>query len=379
MNTFTFNSLSDYVTAKTNTTGDIYKALNAGGNSPVSATVVSYVTATGETYIDVKNPIVDAPYGEVGDTLLYKGGKYYWLKTRVGYNPAGYGGTFMYEAALTAGGYTQVGILFYKNGKRGLIMAHDMYSQLQYKTSTTADDGVAAFSTVHIKRGNNLDYCIGSLTRAQAYYGSSYQIYLNPFPKSAWDAMMTQLKSGAAGSNSESGHWSWSVASSSGVLKTSFSLLEGIGGTYNPADYNNDWETWRRRVLLAQVPTAVGACSDLDGQKNTKILYGSDSGATHPAAKACYEHAVSGVSDYAAGKWWLPACGEAVWMMLNYDVLKAKGHDLYGLYSGAPYFWTSTQYSSSNARFLGFNDGYVSDYSKTYTSIRARAVSAFNF
>ena len=378
MNAFTFDTLAAYLSAKSSG-GAIYTALSAGGNSPVSASVVSYITGTGETYIDSKNPIVDAPYGEVGDTLLYKGGKYYWLKTRVGYNPAGYGGAFMHEAALTAGGYTQVGILFFRNGKRGLIMAHSMYSQLQYKTSATADTGIAEHPTVRIRKGSDLSYCIGSLTRAQAYYGSTYQMYLNPFPKSAWDAMMTQLNSGAAGSNSESGHWSWSVASSNSVLKASFSLLEGIGGTYNPADYDNDWNVWRRRILMAQVPTSVGACSDLDGQKNTKILYGSDSGATHPAAKACYEHAVSGVSDYAAGKWWLPACGEAVYMMLNYDKLKAKGHDMYALYPGAPYFWTSTQYSSSYARYLYFGDGDVTYYSKTLTTIRARAVSAFNF
>ena len=380
MNTLTFATRAAYIADKGSTSGSIYTALAAASNSPVSASVVSYITGTGETFIDTKNPVVEEPYGSIGDTLLYKDGKYFWLKTRAGYDAAGYGGGFYVSGALTAGGYTEIGIMVYRNGKDALIVDPSPQAHV-YKTSNDNDAGIPTYGAVRIKKGLDLPYAAACPTRSEEYYtaNGNYQIYLYPFPRSAWNAMMDKLASGVAGSNSESGHWSWSVAadsSNNNRLKATFTLAEGIQGTYSPEDYNNSWDEWYRKVVMVQYPPVAGALLDLNGKANTKTLCTLGT-STHPAANYCLNtKAVSGVSDFAVGKWWLPACGEAVHLMLNYDILKAKGHDMCSI---SPYVWTSTQYSGSRARSLDFYGGNVGGDSKTGTGIRVRAFAAYRF
>lgn len=79
-----------------------------------------------------------------------------------------------------------------------------------------------------------------------------------------------------------------------------------------------------------------------------------------------------------AGKWWLPSLGE---MMMIYANMTKINYAL-SLINGATQlvedaYWTSTEYSASNAWYLYLNDGLAYTHTKATYQYRVRPVSAF--
>lgn len=123
--------------------------------------------------------------------------------------------------------------------------------------------------------------------------------------------------------------------------------------------------------------------SDFNGEYNTNqimqlctvdTLINSSNTGNYPAAQCC--------SLYNKGnlKWYLPSCGE-----LGYIIAKQASIQISrNLFNYSPklssyYFWSSTLYSSTNARNVyGFNGNVsINSRSTQYTSYRVLAVSAF--
>ena len=120
----------------------------------------------------------------------------------------------------------------------------------------------------------------------------------------------------------------------------------------------------------------VTAYSDWAGKANTtaQITHAECQGASYaPGFCAQYSH-----GGLAAGKWWLPSLGE---MFMIYANMTKINYAL-SLITGATqlsetWYWTSTEYSSTYAWFLGLNYGTMGPYAKASSRRRVRAVSAF--
>jgi hypothetical protein len=127
------------------------------------------------------------------------------------------------------------------------------------------------------------------------------------------------------------------------------------------------------------------ALSDFDGVGNTKILTdlataqsdwktatsitnSKDSG-YYPAACCCWRYKPTGT---VQGNWYLPACGELGYLCAR---LKAINNAIqYLIDSGfsdscslvaSYYFWSSNEYGSGNARYVGMSDGRVGNGNKS--------------
>ena len=141
MNTFTFADRAAYLAAK-GSSGSIYSALQ--GATSISASTVSYITATGETLIDAMNVLVGPKEGSIGDTLYYITTSSYtgfkWLKSKAGYNAASYGQVFANSKFNGTGtlptGYVEVGVLIYRKGNVGLIMRNTGQGGAEMKIRT---------------------------------------------------------------------------------------------------------------------------------------------------------------------------------------------------------------------------------------------------
>ena len=326
MNTFTFDSVSAYQSAKASG-GAIYTALAAGDNSPVSASTVSYITGTGETFIDAKNVIVDEPYGELGDVLMDKGGTKYWLKSYAEYNASSKGGAFCVSAALTNAGYTLIGILVDRHGKDANLMSLDD-TIAAWSNDTSTFPNMEEYGSVRraSKRRSEGYYdtwiASGSRERAEAYFGSTFNQYVWPFPRTAWDAMMAKVRANTAQSTLTDGvnincsavdktqqgyasmnpsaqgwyelsgttftlsadtvvnasktyyslNYKWTVAVSSddtglGVATIVCNQTEGYV-TFNPKNYDYSFDTWFKQEMEVQWPPTAGAASDFKGMES---------------------------------------------------------------------------------------------------------------
>lgn len=129
----------------------------------------------------------------------------------------------------------------------------------------------------------------------------------------------------------------------------------------------------------------VAAIADWEGKANTAAqIAASTSGAvTNTASYApgfcnLYSKVNANGKGLTAGKWWLPSIGE---MMLIYANMLKINYAL-SLISGATQlaeeaYWTSTEYSATNAWRLYLSYGNMDNYAKSSGSQRVRAVSAF--
>ncbi len=130
----------------------------------------------------------------------------------------------------------------------------------------------------------------------------------------------------------------------------------------------------------------VTAMADWNGKANTasQISKSSSSAITNTATYApgfcnLYSRANVNGKGLTAGKWWLPSIAE---MMMIYANMMKINYAL-SLINGAMQlqetaYWTSTEYSATNAWNLGLYDGIMSSYGPKAThQYRVRPVSAF--
>ena len=105
------------------------------------------------------------------------------------------------------------------------------------------------------------------------------------------------------------------------------------------------------------------AVADMDGARNTNHLRNI----LNPQIKL-------------ADDWYIPSLGELYRIFINKKAINAalefaKGDKLQGRW-----YWTSTEFSATNAWYLNLNDGYTSYWTtKASSTGRVRAVSAFIF
>lgn len=374
MNAFTFATESAYLTSKAG--GDIYSALQS--SSEVSRSAVSYCKDTGKTYIDSVNVIVDRDKGgDIGDCLLLKGGVYYWLKSFKAYNASEKGGCYGHETSLSSAGYTRIGFVINRVGRRCLLCSMSDTTYAQWSDNTTVSiPEVTTYSA--IRRGKNYDtwICGGSLERAEELFGTGVYTYTWPLPRASWDACIANVNSNESASGTfENGSWT-TTASSTGMATASITYTCTEGGvTINPKDYGYSFEKWYNAKVLLKYPTDAYCMKDWDGRKNTRAMVAYSSateGVSCPAAVACDSYAVSGASDFGAHSWWMPSVGEMWCILRYYHRLVKKGCPI-----ANSWYWTSTQYSSANAWYVTFNPSFVTFKSRSYSSY-VRAVSAFD-
>lgn len=97
-----------------------------------------------------------------------------------------------------------------------------------------------------------------------------------------------------------------------------------------------------------------------------------------PGFCASYERVNANGQGLTAGRWWLPSLGE---LMMIYANMRKINYAL-SLINGATqlaetWYWSSTEYSASNAWLLSLSDGNAYFYTKAASQFRVRPVSAF--
>lgn len=97
-----------------------------------------------------------------------------------------------------------------------------------------------------------------------------------------------------------------------------------------------------------------------------------------PGFCASYERVNANGQGLAAGKWWLPSLGE---LMMIYANMRKINYAL-SLINGATqlaetWYWSSTEYSATNAWLLNLSNGNADGSTKAANQGRVRPVSAF--
>lgn len=125
----------------------------------------------------------------------------------------------------------------------------------------------------------------------------------------------------------------------------------------------------------------VTALNDWDGKANTTAqMTKSECNTVSYAPGFCgaYSRVNANGQGLIAGKWWLPSLGE---LMMIYANMKKINYAL-SLINGATqlaetWYWSSTEYSATNAWRLPFSNGLANNLTKASNQFRVRAVSAF--
>ena len=76
---------------------------------------------------------------------------------------------------------------------------------------------------------------------------------------------------------------------------------------------------------------------------------------------------------------YIPSLGEMLFVFLNRKAINEALEAVGGTPIDGVWYWTSTEYSATNAWHLHLNDGGVGNYAKASGTYRVRAVSALNF
>ena len=125
----------------------------------------------------------------------------------------------------------------------------------------------------------------------------------------------------------------------------------------------------------------ITSMNDWNGNDNTdaQITHSEASGTGYaPGFCHAYSRVNANGNGLTAGKWWLPSMGE---MMMIYANMKKINYAL-SLIAGATQlsevgYWTSTEYSATNAWALNLGSGFVGTGAKATHRYRVRPVSAF--
>ena len=169
-------------------------------------------------------------------------------------------------------------------------------------------------------------------------------------------------------------------ATYTGVLRES-----RFNNTDNPilyALYDGSYDAY----LLGQCvkfPAFKGAIIDKDGKTNTAALaaitWNNASGVAqpaYPAASMAKAYAIADAVGFGAGDWWLPACQENYISMRDCDLYNPSISAIGGTpVSVTSTYWTSSEYTATDAWRYG-SGGYMYSFYKYY-STSVRAVTAF--
>ena len=180
----------------------------------------------------------------------------------------------------------------------------------------------------------------------------------------------------------------WTSIQSSGEIADGVVVVEGGKCLVVAPTESASKLTWSSAAISGGGTTTsdrVTAINDWNGKTNTaqQIAHSTSSAVTNTASYApgfcnLYSRANANGKGLTAGKWWLPSLGE---MMMIYANMTKINYAL-SLINGATQlvedaYWTSTEYSATNAWYLNLSSGIAGSNTKASNTIRVRAVSAF--
>lgn len=446
--TFTFSTIEDYLASKVSNASDSIKSVLADTTHGLTRSAISTITGTGQTFIDAVNIIVEEKYGDIGDILLRKTvtinntsvEKLFWLKSNAQWSQ--YSGAFGSTTAscsafatsgnhFTSAGYTVVGFVINRVKNEGLIMSNTIGGipwcrTESYNTSIEPAQQESKWKIQFTNMPNiNKARTRKSINRTTAYaslgldmrerLSAAYNQYSNPFPRSAWNAMMAAYQAGTATAGNASGgstydttdNWTWKTEKvaaggslTGNTIKATFNFKTsaGVQSTgLNPADWDFKFDRWYKDCMeIYNVAPNSAAYADsigneLSGREQTRRMiefittYNADSSHTDKiqatasgnCAYACDLYSVISTSHALFGqhKWWLPNLTELTYATTKDKILYRKGIDLSGTY-----LWSSTQYSVGIA-FLVSSDSSncMSNNYYKYNTLNVRAVCAYQF
>lgn len=293
---YIFDTLAQYTTAKS-AGGEIYNALRS--SQYLVRCAVSHIRETGLTVIDTMNLIDKVQTLEVGDILLYRTAdqSYYALKQPATWTTSP--GTRAYSASdLANAGFIRVGYVYTRESNE-CIIGNILPAMYEFSTINELPSGL--LRTNGMLRGKvSPTQTLGNRARAMfngplaAANPSASTAYLSIFPVSLAE---------------------WNTAVEAGT--TISYAIHGQTKEIVPADFDGTYFDFINNYILGVYPdnTRTSAFLDCNGRKNTQILV--NSGLNVPAAKAAYDFAIDDVPDYGATKWWLPALGEMIKIVMS--------------------------------------------------------------
>ena len=132
-----------------------------------------------------------------------------------------------------------------------------------------------------------------------------------------------------------------------------------------PSPYLGDNSTFNPEYIK-DISGYNNALTDFNGLNNTQTLVGL--GTNYYAANACWKYK-GGVANV---QWYLPAAGELGFLMPRYNAINSALSLVGGLsLPDNNYYWSSSEFSSTNAYCLDFTSGKLASYTKSL-SIAAR-------
>ena len=134
-----------------------------------------------------------------------------------------------------------------------------------------------------------------------------------------------------------------------------------------PSPYSGDDKTFNPEY--SKEISGNNCLSDFNGLANTEYLQGL--GSDYQAAQYCWSY-----SDGASNlQWYLPAAGELGFLVPRFNAINAAITAVGGSSVASDYFWSSSEYSSYYAYYVGTYNGGVSYTSKGFNgSVRPFAV-----
>ena len=174
----------------------------------------------------------------------------------------------------------------------------------------------------------------------------------------------------------------WTAQQSAGEVADGVVIVEGGKIlVVAPTDEAMHWSSAAVSGGGTTTTDRVTAMNDWNGKANTaaQITHAEcSSNAYAPGYCANYSRVNANGKGLTAGKWWLPSLGE---MMMIYANM-AKINYALSLISGATplqetWYWTSTEYSATDAWDLSLTNGTASSHTKASTTLHVRPVSAF--
>ena len=162
--------------------------------------------------------------------------------------------------------------------------------------------------------------------------------------------------------------------------KTPIGVVSYINGStrlaINLVHTEKEWGGYGTDISgLTNITSESQALNDFSGKSNTSIIVSALGDTSSYAAGYCYNYTTAGTSK---GQWYLPAAGELYasigtnYSAVNNGIKAAGGTQLSGYR-----YWSSSEYSSIIAWYMGPGDGYVSNDRKGSYYGSARCVLGF--
>ena len=156
------------------------------------------------------------------------------------------------------------------------------------------------------------------------------------------------------------------VAPTESPTKLYWSSAAVAGGGFTTTDMVSAYNDW-----MGKTSTAAQIAASTAGAVTNTASYA-------PGFCNLYSRTNASGQGLTAGKWWQPSMGELMMMFANFN----KINYALSLITGAELlirdaYWSSSEYSSTNAWLLNLNYGYMISNTKAAGQYRVRAVSAF--